>query len=379
MRSTRFAVEDRFDLRRSLPIAVLVAAALLGAQRGAAQPQRPPQKDMTIDGAMRREVLDGVAASVKEAYVFPDVAKKIEAALRRREKRGEYAHLSSAIAFAESLTAHVRDVAHDKHLHVDYFFEPIPTGNDSGPSPAELEEFRRHAASRNFGFREVKRLDGNVGYLALDGFMPPSVSGETAAAAMGFLANCDALIIDLRQNGGGSPEGVALVSTYLFEGPPVHLNDLYSRPDNETRQFWTLPYVPGKRLAGKEVYVLTSRRTFSGAEEFAYNLKNLKRATLVGETTGGGAHPGGPRRINDYFAVWVPSGRAINPISKTNWEGTGVEPDVKTTAEAALRTAHLAALRRLAESKPADPQTAREIESAISRLESEEAGLSKAD
>jgi C-terminal processing protease CtpA/Prc len=107
--------------------------------------------------------------------------------------------------------------------------------------------------------------------------------------------------------------------------------------------------VPGRRYTGKEVYVLTSKRTFSGAEEFTYNLKNLKRATIVGETTGGGAHPGGTRRVTDHFAVWVPSGRAINPITKTNWEGTGVTPDIAVPADQALATAHVAALKHLKE------------------------------
>jgi C-terminal processing protease CtpA/Prc len=139
---------------------------------------------------------------------------------------------------------------------------------------------------------------------------------------------------------------VALICSYLFPPEPVHLNDLYFRPANETHQWWTLPYVPGKRLAGKDVYVLTSHRPFSAAEEFTYNLKNLKRATIVGEVTGGGAHPGGPVRINDHFMVGVPSGRAINPYSKTDWEGTGVEPDVKVPAERSLNTAHLMALEK---------------------------------
>ena len=128
----------------------------------------------------------------------------------------------------------------------------------------------------------------------------------------------------------------------------MHLNDFYWRESDEMRQFWTSPHVQGRRYGkDKPVYVLTSHDTFSAAEEFTYNLKNLKRATIVGETTGGGAHPGGPRRINRHFAVWVPAGRAINPITKTNWEGTGIEPDVKVEGRLALKTAHLDALRTL--------------------------------
>jgi C-terminal processing protease CtpA/Prc len=138
---------------------------------------------------------------------------------------------------------------------------------------------------------------------------------------------------------------VALIYTYLF-AEPTHLNDLWQRKDNTTQQYWTLPYVPGKRLDGKPVYVLTSKQTFSGAEEFCYNLKNLKRATLVGETTGGGAHPVSGHRIDEHFIIGVPFARAINPISKTNWEGTGVEPDVKVSAAEALTTAERMAHER---------------------------------
>jgi hypothetical protein len=368
----------RSMVRLALAPAALAAFLAAGSPGPAgAQPKAPPQEDMTIDAAMRGEVIDGVVTGIREGYVFPDVAKKMESAIRRRQKGREYDRIASASALAESLTAHLQAVSHDKHVRVRYSLEPIPVENDSGPSPDEIEQWRLEASRSNFLFREVKRLDGNVGYLALDGFMPPMLSGETATAAMNFLANCDALIVDLRKNGGGSPEAIAYITTYLFDGPPVHLNDLYYRPKDETHQYWTLPHVPGKRLAGKDVYVLTSGRTFSGAEEFAYNLKNLKRATIVGETTRGGAHPGGPRRINDHFLVWVPSGRAINPISKTNWEGTGVEPDVKTTADEAFDTAYLAALRALRDAEPAaaDPELAEEIDDAIAKLDGGEEGV----
>ncbi|MDP8979977.1 MAG: S41 family peptidase [Acidobacteriota bacterium] len=211
-------------------------------------------------------------------------------------------------------------------------------------------------ARNNFGFEKVERLQGNIGYLDLRGFMEAQWGSETAVAAMNFLANTDALIIDLRQNGGGDPAMVALITSYLFSpGEEVHLNDLYWRPSNETHQWWTLPYVPGRRYANKPVYVLTSNRTFSAAEEFTYNLKNLKRATIIGETTGGGAHPGGMERLSEHFMAFLPSGRAINPISKTNWEGTGVTPDVAVPAADALTTATAAALRKISESAPHAP------------------------
>jgi C-terminal processing protease CtpA/Prc len=169
----------------------------------------------------------------------------------------------------------------------------------------------------NCAFEKVERLAANIGYLKFNGFMDPGVCGGTATAAMNFLGNVDAIIIDLRANGGGDPKMVAYLSTYLF-GEVTHLNDLYNRKEDSTTQFWTLRDVPGKRLAGKPVFVLTSKRTFSGAEEFSYNLKMLKRATIVGETTGGGAHPVSGHRVDDHFMIGVPFARAVNPISKTN-------------------------------------------------------------
>ena len=189
-------------------------------------------------------------------------------------------------------------------------------------------------------------MDGNIGYIDLRGFNDHEAGAETVAAAMTFLQNTDALIFDLRQNGGGNPAMIALISSYLFGDKPVHLNDLYWRKENRTDEFWTKPESAKIKFPNKDVYVLTSNYTFSGAEEFSYNLKNLKRATIIGETTGGGAHPGGMVRLADHFGVFIPVGRAINPISKTNWEGTGVEPDMKLPKEQALKTAYLMALNK---------------------------------
>ena len=139
---------------------------------------------------------------------------------------------------------------------------------------------------------------------------------------------------------------VALICSYLFGDKPVHLNDLYWRKGDRTEEFWTKPAVAGRKYGTKDVYILTSNRTFSGAEEFSYNMKNLKRATLIGETTGGGAHPGSFVRLSEHFGAFIPSGRAISPITKTNWEGTGVEPDIKVPKEQALKTAYIMALTR---------------------------------
>ena len=197
----------------------------------------------------------------------------------------------------------------------------------------------------NHGFNKVERLRGNIGYLEFRGFFDPELGAETLAAAMNFLSSTDALIIDLRGNGGGSPEMVALVCSYLFGPEPVHLNDLYWREGNRTDEFWTRKEVAGKRYLNKDVYVLTSKRTFSGAEEFTYNLKNLKRATIIGETTGGGAHPGGVFESTNTSVCSCPLA-APSVQSPNQLGGTGVKPDIEVPADQALLVARLAAMKK---------------------------------
>ena len=290
--------------------------------------------DVKLDAETRARVIDGVVAKLTEFYVFPETAKKMEESVRARHKQGEYDLVTDGDAFAELLTSHLREVSHDKHLRVG--FNPgMPAPSEPARTPDGAAQARTRMERMNCGFEKAERLAPNVGYLKFNMFADPEVCGPTAIAAMNFLANVDGIIFDLRENGGGDPKMVALISSYLFDGP-THLNDLYDRGKDTTTQYWTLPYVPGKRLTGKPVFVLTSQRTFSGAEEFAYNLKNLKRATIIGEVTGGGAHPVSGHRIDTHFMIGVPFARAVNPISKTNWEGTGVEPDVKSPAGEAL-------------------------------------------
>ena len=173
---------------------------------------------------------------------------------------------------------------------------------------------------------------------------------------MGFLVHVDAIIYDMRENGGGDPATVAMACTYLFD-KPTHLNDLYDRKENTTTQYWTLPYMPGASLAGKPAFILTAHRTFSGAEEFTNDLKTQKRATIIGEGTGGGAHPVAPHRIDDHFMIGVPFARAINPITHTDWEGTGITPDVQVKAADALDTAIKLATETIQAGNAAKPKS----------------------
>jgi hypothetical protein len=349
-------------------VRALLTTLVLMALPAAAQRQ-PDGPDKPIDAAERKAVLDGVLDKITKNYVFPEVAKKMEAAVRDRQAKGEYDAITSSQEFARALTTHLREVCKDKHLGVRYFPNPIPKG-EGGPSPAEEERSRRFAALRNFGFKKVERLDAGIGLLELEGFMRAESIGETAAAAMTFLANSEAVIVDLRQNGGGDPAAVILLCSYFFD-KPTHLNDIYNRPNNTTRQYWSHPSLPGKKLVGKDLYVLTSKRTFSGAEEFAYNMQSQKRGTIVGETTGGGAHPTGGYRVTDHFGVGVPHARSINPVTKTNWEGTGVKPDVAVPADQALLTAHLMILRKAQSKYADDPDAAALIKRLIAEREKE--------
>ena len=299
-----------------------------------------------IDAATRERVIAGAIEKLNDTYVFPETAKKMEQALRRRQHRGEYDAVPDGEKLASLLTAHLQEVSKDKHLRVNFSAARYPD-DLAAPRPEQVAENRKMTERANCGFEKLELLAGNVGYVKFNMFGNPAVCGPTAIAAMNFFANVDAIIFDLRDNGGGDPAMIALISTYLFD-QPTHLNDIWTRKTGESKQYWTLPSVPGKLLPAVPAFVLTSSRTFSGAEEFSYNLKNLKRATIVGETTGGGAHPVSGQRIDDRFVIGVPFARAISPITKTNWEGTGVEPDVKVAAADALATAQRLAAERLA-------------------------------
>jgi len=310
-----------------------------------------------IDSAVRAQVVEGAIAQLDEYYVFPDVAKRIADSLRARAKRGVYNGYGNGITFAQALNTDVRDISHDKHMRVNYSVMALPPrpATPPPPTPEQKQRMQSQMDAQNCGFEKADRLEGNIGYIKFDFFADPELCGPTATAAMNFLAGTRALIVDMRENGGGSPAMVAYVSSYLFDDS-THLNDLWERKSGATTQYWTKPSVPGRKFGGqKPIFVLTSSRTFSGAEEFSYNLKSLKRATLIGETTGGGAHPVSGRRINEHFVIGVPEARAINPITHTNWEGVGVEPDVKVSASEALSTAIKLAMEKTQTGRPPMP------------------------
>ncbi|MGL4234272.1 MAG: S41 family peptidase [Casimicrobium sp.] len=317
------------------------------------------------------EIVAAAIERLNEHYVFPEVAAKVERSLREKLASSAYKSLTDPVAFAKKLTEDLQAVTNDKHLRVRYSATPIAERGDARqPSAEEIAAMKLNAERTNFGVERVERLPHNIGYVDLRGFGYILVAGETISAAMSLIAHTDALIVDLRKNGGGDPSTVAWMLSYLVD-ERTHLVTFFERTQTEGAQSWTSPYVPGKVFGGKKpIYVLTSKRTFSGAEEFSYNVKALKRGTIVGETTGGGAHPGGELRLSPHFMMFVPSGRPVSAITKTNWEGVGVEPDVKVLADDALRTAQILALKKLLESEK-DARRIDGIKSRIAELERE--------
>lgn len=293
--------------------------------------------DQTMSKEVKAEVIEAVNSLLLDNYVYPEVAHQMDSVTKAHLASGRYDSVTIPAQFATLLTEDLYQVSKDKHLRVSYSLAD-GGGAESGRH-GQRNDFMEDARRGNFGFHEVKVLKGNVGYLDLRGFFDARIAGKVAHESMGKLIDTDALIIDLRENGGGSPSMIQLISSYLFGEQPVHLNSFYWRPGDSYSETWTLSDIPGKHRPDWPVYVLTSEETFSAAEEFSYNLKHLKRATLIGETTGGGAHPGGIMSATKGFNVWVPKGRAINPVTGTNWEGTGVSPHISVEAVNALQVA----------------------------------------
>jgi hypothetical protein len=387
-----------------LPALCFVVA--LASFNAAQQPQRmAEQPDMTIDAATRTQVIEDTLKNLREGYVYPEVAARMEQAIRERVAQKEYEGITSARQLAQTLTEHLQAVSRDKHLRVNYraaklsdgdmpgsvrIVRRVPEGGGSSSSPADgggerriVRELGGNAspaggapvvrrageASGNLGLEKVETLEGNVGLLDFSEFNPSEEANAKVSEAMNRLADTDALIIDLRRCRGGASRTITLLMSYFFD-KPVHLIDIYDRIADRTRESWSLANVPGRRYGQKDVYILTSNFTFSAAEDISYTLKNLKRATIVGETTGGGAHPVMGQRLNDHFFVMVPYARSISPITKTNWEGTGVEPDIKVPAPHALKIAQLAALKKISTQKT-DAKASAQLKGLIETLQRE--------
>lgn len=338
----------------------LTLSVLLVAHLEAGNPVAPLQDAPQVFPTEQREVVEAICDALTTRYVSPDVALKMAAHLREKLADGDYSRLTTPEHFAAQLQQDMREISHDRHLFVEY--DPAEAANLKAASPGGADdspptgETLLSARRKNYGLRGVSILDGNVGYLDLRDFEHPNLSASKIAAAIELVSDCDALLIDLRSNGGGWGSTTAFLAAYFFPaGKEIHFTDFYDRPSDATHQSWTPAYVPGKTLPDIPLFVLISNRTFSAAEEFAYNLKNLNRATLVGERTRGGANNPGTLALNDHFVLSVPQGRPISPVTKSNWEGTGVAPDLAVPEKQALDAAHRAALDRLLSAAGSDP------------------------
>jgi len=322
-----------------------------------------------------REIVETALSLLRASYVFPDLAEQAAVAIEAKLAAGEYDGLDEE-ALAERLTSDLDGMCDDKHLRVRTM-PPRPArpkrGERSGPGPGPAHPPagpRPAVRPRNYGIYRAERLEGNIGYLDVRGVPGPEEAGPVIAAAMELIAGTYALIIDLRRNGGGSPHAVVLWCSYFFPDGGTHLNDIFHADTGETRQFWSLAFVPGSRYLDRPVYVLTSSETFSGGEDFAYTLQAQGRAEVIGETTGGGAHPTRMIPISATIAIAVPFARSINPVTGTNWQGTGVVPDTAAPADGAYDVAFRKALQHVL-SITVPPPIADEARAALAGLPSE--------
>lgn len=363
----------------------LLALSLLGlVGSSAALTQTPPPSNTSISAAEQSAVIASLGQQLKSQYVFPDVAAKTASALSAKAAHGDYRDAKTTTAFAKTLSKDLRSIGNDKHLAVKFAPDLSPSSQNDGknaddkaPTAKEIAQMiaqmRSASASESYGISRLQLLPGHISYIDLRSFGHPEIVGPAYDAAMSLVAGTKALVLDLRQNHGGAPEGVAyLLSHFFAEGDTRHLNDIYYRADNSTQQLWTIPSAM-PRFAGP-IYVLTSHSTGSGAEECAYDLQTQKRATLVGETTVGAANPGDWIPLVQGFMAFIPMARAINPITKTNWEHVGVKPDVAVPAGSAMQVAYTTILNDLVK-KSTDPAEQADLKGLLARVQSGELRL----
>lgn len=288
--------------------------------------------------AGKAAVVLSIAKNLEANYVNLDTAEKMSHYIEQELRHGAYDTITSPKVFAARLTSDLLSVYHDGHLSVAYNPD-FASSTGQVDTAAEHKRFRNFQKTHNFGFDKAEMLPGGIGYLKIGGFFPTDQEGKAIAlAAFRFVSNAQSLIIDLRENHGGDPSMVSYMCGFLFAGK-VHLNDLYKRSDRSLQTFWATPNTELTALQTVPVYILTSKQTFSAGEEFSYDLKTQKRATIVGEATGGGAHPVQSFPAANGFVINIPFAKAINPVTKSDWEGTGVQPDIAAPADQALDVA----------------------------------------
>ena len=299
-------------------------------------------------------IVKSLSENILETYIDLEIAKKMTSELNANLKSSRYKSISSADEFSKVVTNDLQKISHDLHLKLNFEPKRIAQSKRTMPEEMKMKMEKMMAlkmAEINYGFTEVKILNGNIGYLNLRMFADIDLAREAATAAMNFLSNTKAILIDLRTNGGGVPSMMQLLSSYFTGADPVVLSDFYERKTDSKTQLLTFPNIDGKRMTNTPLYILTSKNTFSAAEAFTYSLKHLDKAIVVGEVTKGGANRTKRINLDDNFSVSMPYIQAIHPVTKSNWEGTGVQPTIKTTEKEAFVRAYIAAILKIANGK----------------------------
>lgn len=314
-----------------------------------------------ISSQEQKEIIELICDRFEKVYLYPEQVIVIRDSLNRKLVEGKYSKLKSASDFAFQLDKDIFSITNDKHMAVMYNPQwAAEIAKSSGNWTAEEVAILKES---NYGFKELKILPGNVGYLDLRVFCPLRFAGETAVAAMNFFANCNALIIDLTNNGGGEDDMVQFLISYLVNPADslLSFSTTYSRYKNDYYQSYVYPYVPGKKLFNIPVYILISRSTFSAAEAFSFRLKTIHRATIIGENTRGGENPIEIQTVNDEYVLYIPAWKLVKSLTGTSsqWEGIGVKPDIEVQSSEALTTAYIHALRTLIDSSKSSEQIQR--------------------
>ncbi len=303
-----------------------------------------------LDFVAQDEIINALSEKLKAYYLYPDVADQITLCLKKHFDDGEYTDITDGELFALALTIHLQEVNHDEHLWVRWHPEPLPDFAGQLRLDQEWQEQQMlKARLDNFGLCRLERLPGNIGYMDVRYFHRVAWGAETVSAAMNFLANMNALIIDLRTCTGGYPDMITLLTSYFLDGPPIHLSSIYWRDEDLTQQYWTLSEVPGRRFTRKPVYILISKKTFSAGEGFASIMQARRQALLIGEKTDGGAHPGASYRLHPHFEAFIPIGRVFDPLTGKDLEGIGVIPNICVPHEHAFLAAYHIALNDILE------------------------------
>jgi hypothetical protein len=362
MQSTRLSASLTNYIRASA-IALAISFTFNGISYADQYTLQQGDKSLTVK--QKNLIINQLISNMNHSYIFPDKAKAFERLVREQQASGNYRNITSSKKLEQVLNEQLSSVTSDGHLLLSYSERQVPIrSNDLKEAKQQKIAEVKMMRSLNWGIEKMERFAFNIGYLDLSMFADAEHAAETIAAAMTMVSNTKALIIDLRFSRGGYPETVALLASYFLD-ERTHLSNMVDRKGNVREQIWSAKSVKGKRYGGqRDLYILTSQDTFSAAEDFAYTLKHLKRAKVIGAITGGGAHPGDFVRLSPHFEVFIPSERSINPITKTNWEGVGVIPDMQVATEDALKTAKIAILKKLMTAEN-NPRKAKRMQSKI--------------